>query len=956
MLFSVKRQYSSAALRFSSLLSAFLLLVAVPMAGWSQSPSADQIEIFQNLPADQQQAIMESLGGGSSGVSGVRTDRQVRFPETVIPRTADGRRTGLGFNEQDQIPRLKGEDTLILSLQIRQVSGPDSAPTPPSVTADQQAQATASIPAVPQAPVPIERSDAETARLEQIRERILRRNPYQLDRGAVLNLLEVGPIQLGGLTVEEARQRIAAEYGLKDFVVGLTLLPLEPTGTAALKPFGYDLFAGTATTFAPATDVPVPVEYVVGPGDTFRVQLIGNTRGNYNLVVGRDGQLNFPELGPIAVGGLRFDEARQMLEQRVTEQMIGTRASISMGELRSIRVFVLGEAELPGSYTVSGLSTITNAIFVSGGIKPIGSLRNIELKRNGQTVTRLDLYDLLLRGDTRADVRLLPNDVIFIPPVGATVGVTGEVIRPATYELRDEATAAALLALAGGLRPTAEPALATLDRVDESRNRTVVGIDIGSASGAGTAIRNGDILRIPGVRPTIQNSISISGHVHRPGDFQFRPGMRLSDALPSLDELKPNAEQHYVLIRREQQADRRIAVFSADLSQALSQRGSAADIELAPRDRIYVFDLETGRDRILEPLMRDLRMQSSFDEPLRQVSVGGRVKVPGQYPLEPGMRISDLIRAGGSLDDAAFGATAELTRYDMVNGEARRSELLQIDIARVRAGDPAANIMLQPFDYLVVKELPDWGFQEQVQLVGEVRFPGTYPIRKGETLRSVIERAGGLTDMAFADGSIFTRAALKERERQQVIDLTRRMETDLAQLALTAAQSTTSNVTGALAVGQSLLAGLRSAEPVGRLVIDLRESSDAAPGGAADIILKDGDRLMVPRTTQEVTVIGEVQSATSHLYDPGRSRNDYIDMSGGTTQRADRGRTYVVRANGSVVAGGTAWFSRTGVDMQPGDTVVVPLDVDRLPALPTWTSITQILYNLAVAVAAVNSF
>ncbi len=952
MLFRVKRQYSSAALRFSSLLSAFLLLVAVPMAGWSQSPSADQIEIFQNLPADQQQAIMESLGGGSSGSSGVRTDRQVRFPETVIPRTADGRRTALGFNQQELIPRLKGEDTLILSLQLRQVTGPDPAPTPVPATADQAAQITASIPAVPQAPVAIERSDAETARLEQIRERILRRNPYQLDRGAVLNLLEVGPIQLGGLTVDEARQRIAAEYGLKDFVVGLTLLPLEPTGTAALKPFGYDLFAGIATTFAPATDVPVPVEYVVGPGDTFRVQLIGNTRGNYNLVVGRDGQLNFPELGPIAVGGLRFDEARQLLEQRVTEQMIGTRVSVSMGELRSIRVFVLGEAELPGSYTVSGLSTITNAIFVSGGIKPIGSLRNIELKRNGETITRLDLYDLLLRGDTRADARLLPNDVIFIPPVGDTVGVTGEVIRPATYELRGETTAAALLALAGGLRPTAEPALATLERVDESRNRTVLGIDIGGAAGASASIRNGDVLRVPGVRPTIENAIAISGHVHRPGDFQFRPGMRLSDALPSLDELKPNAEQHYVLIRREQPADRRIAVFSADLSQALSQRGSAADIELAPRDRIFVFDLETGRDRILEPLMRDLRMQSSFDEPLRQVSVGGRVKVPGQYPLEPGMRISDLIRAGGSLDDAAFGGTAELTRYDVVSGEARRSELLQIDLARVRAGDVTANILLQPFDYLVVKELPDWGLQEQVELLGEVRFPGTYPIRKGETLRSVIARAGGLTDTAFAQGSVFTRVALKERERQQIIDLTRRLETDLAQLALSAAQSTTSNVAGALAVGQSLLAGLRSAEPVGRLVVDEREIS----GTDADIILKDGDRLMVPRTMQEVTVIGEVQSATSHLYVSGRSRGEYIDLSGGTTQRADRGRTYVVRANGSVVASGHAWFSRAGVDIHPGDTVVVPLDVDRLPALPTWTSITQILYNLAVAVAAVNSF
>ncbi len=290
----------------------------------------------------------------------------------------------------------------------------------------------------------------------------------------------------------------------------VTLLPLEPTGTAALKPFGYDLFAGVPSTFAPATDVPVPTEYVVGPGDTFRVQLIGSTRGNYNLVVGRDGQINFPELGPITVSGMRFEEARQMLEQRVADQMIGTRASVSMGELRSIRVFVLGEAEVPGSYTVSGLSTITNALFVSGGVKTIGSLRNIELKRNGATVSRLDLYDLLLKGDTRGDARLLPGDVIFIPPVGPTVGITGEVTRPATYELRGESSAAQLLALGGGLRPLAEPRLATLERIDDS-TRVVMDVDLAGAPGQAAQIRNGDILRVPAVRPTFENSISVTG-------------------------------------------------------------------------------------------------------------------------------------------------------------------------------------------------------------------------------------------------------------------------------------------------------------------------------------------------------------------------------------------------------------------------------------------------------------
>jgi polysaccharide biosynthesis/export protein len=196
-----------------------------------------------------------------------------------------------------------------------------------------------------------------------------------------------------------------------------------------LRPFGYDLFANVPTTFAPATDIPVPADYVVGPGDTLEVLLIGQRGGQFTLTVGRDGVVDFPELGPIAVAGMRFASAKDLLEQRVAEQMIGMRANVSMGALRSIQVFVLGEAAQPGSYTVSGLSTITNALFASGGVKPIGSLRNIQLKRSGQVVRTLDLYDLLLNGDTSNDARLLPGDVIFIPPVGITVAITGEVPR-----------------------------------------------------------------------------------------------------------------------------------------------------------------------------------------------------------------------------------------------------------------------------------------------------------------------------------------------------------------------------------------------------------------------------------------------------------------------------------------------------------------------------------------------
>jgi protein involved in polysaccharide export with SLBB domain len=257
----------------------------------------------------------------------------------------------------------------------------------------------------------------------------------------------------------------------------------------------------------------------------------------------------------------------------------------------------------------------------------------------------------------------------------------------------------------------------------------------------------------------------------------------------------------------------------------------------------------------------------------------------------------------------------------------------------------------------VIKEVPLWTTQEEVEIRGEVRFPGRYPIHRGETLRSVMERAGGLTDLAFAEGAIFTREELKEREKKQLATLAKRMESDLAQVSLMAAQETGKDAGQALAVGQSLLANLRDAKPVGRLVIDLNRAANARPGSEQDIVLKHGDELIVPRVVQEVTVIGEVQSATSHLFRAQLTRDDYLAMSGGLTPRADEDRIYVVRADGSVVIrSGNAWFNGGSAEIRPGDTIVVPLDTERMRPLPFWIAVTTIIYNLSIAAAAVNSF
>jgi polysaccharide biosynthesis/export protein len=356
-------------------------------------------------------------------------------------------------------------------------------------------------------------------------------------------------------------------------------------------------------------------------------------------------------------------------------------------------------------------------------------------------------------------------------------------------------------------------------------------------------------------------------------------------------------------------------------------------------------------------------MQNRDNDPLPVVSIGGRVRAPGEYPLERDMTVEDLIRAGGGLDDAAYASTAELTRFEVVGDQARKTEVLELQLADAAAGAATAkgDIPLRPYDVLVIKETPEWRGQESITLRGEVRFPGTYPIRKGETLSSVVARAGGLTDEAFPEGSVFTRQELKEQEKQQLETLGKRLQSDLALLALQGAQvagarGTNPDTAATLAAGQSLLAQLQSATPTGRLVIDLDEAM-ARQGSEEDIELRGGDILAIPRVKQYVTVIGEVQNATTHVYKSGLKRNDYVELSGGTTQRADDNRIYVVRANGSVISQESPfWFRRgAGQQLEPGDTVVVPLDAERMRPLPLWTAVTTIVYNLAVAVAAIGS-
>jgi polysaccharide biosynthesis/export protein len=950
-----------------------LLLVTLawlPVQLAAQTGSAADLELLRKLPPEQREAVLNRvLNGGSSTRS--TSSISSTYPTTIDPSVAQQLlRDSKASSQADNVPPVfQPEDYLVIEIdynlpETAHAATPtngNSAPVPtvpgqtvpPATTAAISVNGTrASADSLDVNTVPFE----EQQRFDRIIQQVRAKNPYQLSKDGILYLPGMAGIPLAGLTEEKASLRLRSEPTLNRLDIRVTHMPIKVASGGALKPFGYDLFEQQAALFSASSAAPVPGSYIVGPGDLLEVQLYGAQNLVFSLPVARDGTVSFPELGPISVAGQRFENVKQQIESQVARQMIGVQASVSMGPVRGIQIFVVGEARTPGSYTVSGLATITSALYAAGGVTPIGSLRNIQLKRRGALVGTLDLYDVLLNGNTAGDVRLLDGDAIYIPPVGATVAVDGAVRRPAIYEVRTPQDIKSMVALAGGPTPDADTSKVILTRINEDRRRIVTETTL--AAGTQQSVRDGDVLRLVRLHPALDSAVTLDGHAYSPGPFAWREGLRLSGVITSLDDLQPNADVHYVLIRRELPQERRIAVLSTDLSLALKEPGSRYDVSLLPRDRIIVFDKEAGRERVIGPLLEELRTQSKFDRPAEVVQIDGYIKAPGEYPLEPQMRISDLIRAGGSLEDAAFGGLAELTRYSIQAGKSRTTELIEIDLAAALRGEPQADLLLQSYDSLSIKRMPEWRARERIELLGEVRFPGFYDIKPGETLQSILERAGGVTQYAFPQGSVFTREELKKREQDQLNILADRLQTDMTSLALQGAAANQSQAGAALQVGQSLLTQLRTAKAIGRLVIDLDNVMTANGDLTRDIVLHDGDRLIVPKLRQEVMVLGEVQNSTAHLFKADLGREDYISLSGGITRKADSSKIYVVRADGSVVAReGNRWFKRDGrLVIQPGDTVVVPLDTERLPALPFWQSVTQILYNVAVAVAAVGSF
>lgn len=743
-----------------------------------------------------------------------------------------------------------------------------------------------------------------------------------------------------------------------------------------LTPFGYDLFAGEPSTFAPVTEIPVPSEYTLGPGDVLRVQLWGNQNKQLELPVSRDGTIDFPERGPVSVAGQSFQQVRDQLTELVSEQYIGVKAAVSLGELRSMRVFILGEARTPGSYSVSSLSTITNALYVSGGIKTTGSLRNVQHKRDGKLIGTLDLYDLLLRGDTSEDARLQAGDVVFIPPVGPRAGISGEVYRPALYEVIPQTSLQELVRLAGGLTPQAYPQITRIERTNEDYLRIIAEADLTGASGRNARVQSGDRVTVASIADVTGQYIEIKGAATRTGKYAWVPGMRVSSVIRNLDaDLLSFADTNYAAIVRTNPETHRISVLNLELKAAVTRPGGPEDLILQEKDQLLFFtnagkvsselsgpkatkleELKVearrfSREALFEPVIKRLKAQAGPYSPQQTMRISGPVRYPGEYPLPATGTLKDAIFVAGGLTDSASLYSAELARrYTDANG-VEQTRIIEINLIDAMAG--SSDIRLQSRDRLLIKSIPSFGTTRTVTLEGEVSYPGEYTFREGETLGDVIRRAGGLTNNAFPRGAVFTRKKLRELEARRLREAEERLKGDLLGVQLKG-NSFGGQQAEQIDQARDLLEDVQSSRPVGRMVIDL--PAVLADSGYQRIRLQDGDQLTVPAVPQAVSVFGEVQFPTSHLHSPGLTVDDYLERSGGPTRQADEDRIYVVKADGSVMLPEqSAWFGGRSQRLQPGDTIIVPIDVDRLNQLELWSNVSQIVYQMALGAAAVGN-
>ena len=754
--------------------------------------------------------------------------------------------------------------------------------------------------------------------------------------------------------------------------------------------YGANLFRNAPSTFAPVTHVPVTPDYVVGPGDELLIRIWGQVTLDSHFTVDRSGAIYIPQVGTIYVSGIPFSKVTDFIRTQVGRNFENFDLNVNMGQLRSIQIFVVGEARQPGSYTVSSLSTLVNAIFSCGGPTPTGSMRNIQLKRGKDTISTFDLYDLLLKGDTSKDARLASGDVVYFPSVGPMVALAGSIDKPALYELKNETTVKDIVALSGGLATLADRKEVRIERVrqqDDTRSVMDVNLD---ENGFPTPLADGDILEISPIIDRFKNSVTLRGNVANPRRFEWFPGMRVRDLIPDKE-----------------------ALLTRDYWEQRNQLGLPV-LDSTPDVRRYAPDAPIGQvnGKAVSPSPSALVLASPNAND-SDTNVFGSTTVD---TTQPGMRsaglntstalISDTSQPSGSQketakDNSTTSSKDSLTGSSIgsaVTETARRfpvknsvvlsapeidwayavierldkkdlsSNLISFNLGRVVLdGDQSQNLELEPGDVVTIFSNADIRVpQDQqtkfVRLEGEFVGAGVYRVLPNENLRQLVVRAGGLTQKAYLYGSEFTRESARVIQQQRLDQYTDELDKRIKLAEANSfnnvnnAQDQLSDV-AALQNARSVEVNLRQAKASGRIVLYIRPDS-ASLNDIPEIPMEDGDTFIVPQLPLSVGVFGSVYTQNQFLYDPHRRAIDYVRMAGGGTRTADVGRSYIVRADGSIISRQFSSALFTGnfasTHLYPGDAIVVPEQVDKRPLLRNLVDIATIVGQFGLGIAAVD--
>jgi len=621
--------------------------------------------------------------------------------------------------------------------------------------------------------------------------------------------------------------------------------------TEPVLPFGYEIFGYAPTTFEPLASGPVDPDYPIGPGDEVIIQVWGDNQYTHSAVVNREATISVPDIGQVILNGLTLTQAKRLITDRLAMVYSGIRArrpstfvDVTLGKLRTIQVFILGDVFRPGGYTISSVSTVLNALYNAGGPTARGSMRRVRIMRHDAVYRQVDLYGYILTGSRAEDVRLLSGDVVFVPPIGKTAAIVGEVHRPAIYELAPGEGLQDLLNLSGGVLTTAVVDRALIDRIvpfaqrDSLNGQDRVALDVPlrpilADSTNDPPVMDRDIVQIFRIGDTLKNTVALTGAVvMHPGIFQWHRGMRVADLVRQAGGVTKDAYMDRAQVFRTN-PDLSRSMFSFSLTKAVL--GEEYDnFELQELDSIAVSSVWDIRDR-------------------HNVEVSGSVRKPGSYEYLDGMTVMDLIFRAGGLKESAYPMQAEVSRVDSTTiATTKAAEVYRVAISRDYAlHSPDSSFALQKFDQVFVREIPDWELQQNVKITGEVVYPGVYSLKKkDERLSSLLQRAGGLKPSAYPRAATFT----------------------------------------------------RKKDNAGRLAVDV-ETVARKHGGRYDLVLEDGDSIAVPREPKSVKVVGEVGLASSVLYQKGRSLGDYIDQAGGYTDKSDKSRVRVIQPNGNVQSG-----------------------------------------------------